>query len=122
MKRAKHYFKECQRVKDAYKSLLVNNEAEFIKLINESGLSSSHTLKNTSVPHRYHESPERALTIARRVAPKSAHRVHGGGFMGTIISFVKKEEYEALKKAMQEAFGPNSVIDVSISPFGSIDL
>ena len=118
--RAVHFFKECERVKSAYKALISNNEEEFIKVINESGLSSSHTLKNTSVPHRYKNSPERALTIAREVAPKSAHRVHGGGFMGTIISFVRDEEYPAFKKAMQEAFGDKAVIDVSISPFGSV--
>ena len=120
--RAVHYFKECDRVKEAYKAILANNEKEFIKLINESGLSSSHTLKNTSVPNRYKNSPERALSIARRVAPNSAHRVHGGGFMGTIISFLKEEDYPAFKSAMQEAFGDKAVIDVSISPFGSVAL
>ena len=120
--RAVHYFKECERVKLAYKAILANNESEFIKLINESGLSSSHTLKNTSVPHRYNNSPERALSIARKVAPHSAHRVHGGGFMGTIISFLKEEDYPSFKKAMEEAFGPKAVIDVSISPYGSVAL
>ena len=121
-KRATHYFKECERVKEAYKALLSSNEEEFIRLINESGLSSSNTLKNTSVPHRYKNSPERALTIARKVAPKSAHRVHGGGFMGTIISFIKPEEYDSFAKAMRETFGDKAVIDVSISPFGSVAL
>lgn len=120
--RAVHYFKECERVRLAYKAILANNETEFIKLINESGLSSSHTLKNTSVPHRYNNSPERALSIARKVAPHSAHRVHGGGFMGTIISFLKEEDYPLFKKAMEEAFGPKAVIDVSISPYGSVAL
>lgn len=120
--RAVHYFKECERVKLAYKAILAKDEKEFIKFINESGLSSSHTLKNTSVPHRYKNSPERALSIAREVAPHSAHRVHGGGFMGTIISFIKEEDYPAFKKAMQEAFGPKSVIDVKISPYGSVAL
>lgn len=121
-KRAVHFYKECDRVKEAYKALLANDEAEFIKIINESGLSSSHTLKNTSVPNRYHNSPERALNIARKVAPHSAHRVHGGGFMGTIISFIREEEYPTFKEAMQKAFGEKAVIDVSISPFGSVAL
>ena len=120
--RAVHFFKECDRVKEAYKAILANDEKEFIKLINESGLSSSHTLKNTSVPNRYKNSPERALSIAREVAPHSAHRVHGGGFMGTIISFLKEEDYPAFRKAMIEAFGDKAVIDVSISPYGSIAL
>ena len=120
--RAVHFYKECDRVKEAYKALISNNEEEFIKLINESGLSSSHTLKNTSVPLRYKNSPERALSIARQVAPKSAHRVHGGGFMGTIISFIRDDEYEGFKKAMIEAFGDRAIIDVKISPYGSVSL
>ncbi len=121
-KRATHFFKECERVKEAYKALLTNNEDEFIKLINESGLSSSHVLKNTKVRGRFKNSPERALEIARLVAPHSGHRVHGGGFMGTIISFVREEEYPTFKKTMQETFGEKSVIDVSISPYGSVAL
>ena len=121
-KRAIHFFKECERVQNAYKAILSSNEEEFIKLINESGLSSSKTLKNTSVPHRYHNSPERALSIARKVAPHSAHRVHGGGFMGTIISFLKEEDYPAFKLEMTKTFGEKAVIDVSISPFGSVAL
>ena len=120
--RAVHFFKECDRVKEANKAILANDEKEFIKLINESGLSSSNTLMNTSVPHRFNQSPERALQIARKVAPHSAHRVHGGGFMGTIISFLKEEDYPAFRKTMIEAFGDKAVIDVSISPYGSIAL
>ena len=120
--RSLHFYKECDRVKEAYKALISNNEEEFIKLINESGLSSSFTLKNTQVPNRYKNSPERALEIARKVAPKSAHRVHGGGFMGTIISFIKQEEYEAFAREMRKTFGEKAVIDVSISPFGSVAL
>lgn len=121
-KRATHFFHECERVKKAYDALLDKDEEEFIKNINESGLSSSNVLQNTKVKGRYKNSPEKALKIAREVAPHSAHRVHGGGFMGTIISFLKAEDYEPYKKAMTETFGKNAVIDVKISPYGSTSL
>ncbi len=117
--RATHYFDEVKRVDIAFNAIKDKDLALFYKAINESGLSSSNLLCNTQVPGQYALSPERALEIARKVAPNSAHRVHGGGFMGTIISFVNKEEYEPLVKAMRDTFGPNSVIDVSISPMGA---
>lgn len=117
--RAIHFYEECERVKRCYEAIVNKNEASFLKCINESGISSSNTLKNTSVPGRYNHSPERALRLARRCAPKSAHRVHGGGFMGTIISFVKEEEYQQLIEKMSKTFTKKGVIPVSISPFGA---
>jgi len=117
--RTVHYFNECERVKNAMKAIESNDVNSFIKNINESGYSSSNLLKNTLVAGRFDNSPERALEIARKVAPKSGHRVHGGGFMGTIISFCYEDEYPLLVKAMKETFGPKAVIDVNISNFGS---
>ena len=113
--RAKHYFSENRRVKEAFKAINDNDEEAFIKAINESGLSSSFDLQNTFVPGRKEHSPEEALEIARVAAPKSAHRVHGGGFMGTIISFVKDEEVAEFKKALENKYGEGSVIEVEIS-------
>ena len=113
--RAKHYFSENRRVKEAFKAINDNDEEAFIKAINGSGLSSSFDLQNTFVPGRKEHSPEEALEIARVAAPKSAHRVHGGGFMGTIISFVKDEEVAEFKKALENKYGEGSVIEVEIS-------
>ena len=120
--RATHFFEEVKRVDAAYKAVEDIDTDSFIKNINESGLSSSNVLCNTLVPDRFINSPERALEIARKVAPNSGHRVHGGGFMGTIISFCRNDEYEKLKEEMQKTFGKNNVIDVFISPFGSKEI
>ena len=103
----------------AYSSLKENDLDSFLRLINESGLSSSNLLCNTQVPGRYMESPERALEIARKVATNSAHRVHGGGFMGTIISFVRSEDYDNLINAMKDNLGISSVTEVEISAKGA---
>lgn len=120
--RATHYYTECFRVEDAYKSLINEDLEGFLKNIRESGLSSSFVLQNTVVKGRYNHSPERALKTARKAAPNSAHRVHGGGFMGTIISFVKNEEYDELVKQEVSNFGSKAIIDVSISPFGATEI
>lgn len=113
--RAKHFFEENRRVKEAFRAINENDEEAFIKVINESGLSSSFVLQNTFVPGRKEQSPEEALEIARAAAPKSAHRVHGGGFMGTTISFIKDEEVEAFKKAIIGKYGEKGLIEVEIS-------
>ena len=113
--RAKHFFEENKRVQRAFDAINTNNEEEFIKVINESGLSSSFVLQNTFVPGRKEHSPEEALEIARKAAPNSAHRVHGGGFMGTTISFVKDEEVETFKKAIIDKYGEKGLVEVEIS-------
>ena len=113
--RAKHFFEENKRVQKAFNAINNNDEQAFIDAINESGLSSSFVLQNTFVPGRKEQSPEEALEIARIAAPKSAHRVHGGGFMGTTISFVREEEVEAFKKAITDKYGPKGLIEVEIS-------
>lgn len=113
--RAKHFFEENRRVKATFEAINHNDEEAFIKAINESGLSSSFVLQNTFVPGRKEQSPEEALEIVRKAAPKSAHRVHGGGFMGTTISFVKDEEVEAFKKAVVSKYGEKGLIEVEIS-------
>ena len=119
LNRATHFYEECERVQKCYDAILNDNSRMFIKCISASGDSSSNILKNTCVPGRYPHSPERALRVARRTAPLSGHRVHGGGFMGTIISFLREQDYPKVVNKMEKNFGKKGVIDVSISPFGA---
>ena len=104
---------------DAFEAVKNNDIDAFIKAINDSGLSSSYKLKNTMVPGEYEESPEKALDIARELAPKSAHRVHGGGFKGTIISFVREEEFTPFVRAMKKVYGARAVKEVFIPDYGA---
>lgn len=117
--RAKHFFSECKRVKKALSAIENKDECMFLSQINESGFSSSFVLENTLVPERFENSPEKALQMARIILPFAGHRVHGGGFMGTIISFVKEKDVDLIKNEMEKIFGENSVILTSISPIGS---
>ena len=120
--RAFHFFKENERVHATYDSIVNNNVEGFIVNINASGQSSSDLLRNTCVPGRYKNSPERALRLVRNHAKHSAHRVHGGGFMGTIISFVKDDEYKHVVNVVRKSFGKKSILDVGISPFGATEI
>ena len=119
--RAVHFFEECLRVQAAFKACKTKNAKAFLKAINESGLSSSNLLKNTCVPGQENgkHSPERCLNIARKVAPHSAHRIHGGGFMGTTIHFVAASDFKKFKARMSKEFGAKNVHVVSINPKGA---
>lgn len=117
--RCLHFYLENHRVEDAFKAIKEGNQSLFAKAIDYSGLSSSFILKNTSIPNEYVECPERALALARKVAPHSSHRIHGGGFKGTTIHFVSDVDYPYFIKAMQAAFGKNAVIEVGINPRGA---
>ncbi len=119
--RAVHYFEECLRVKKAFKACKQKDINAFLAAINGSGLSSSKLLKNTCVPGKENAktSPERCLALARLTAPKSAHRIHGGGFAGTTLHFVSPKEFNKFYKVMTKAYGKINVHIVSINPKGA---
>lgn len=119
--RAVHFFEECLRVKQAFNACKNKNLNAFLDAVNGSGLSSSTLLKNTCVPGKENAktSPERCLKLARKTAPKSAHRIHGGGFAGTTLHFVSPKEFNKFYKVMSKQYGIKNVHIVSINPKGA---
>ena len=51
---------------------------------------------------------------------KAAWRVHGGGFAGTIQSFVPAEAVEGYRTLMDGVFGEGKCIVLRIRPVGAI--
>jgi galactokinase len=49
---------------------------------------------------------------------KAAYRVHGGGFAGTIQSFVPLNLLDEYKKTMESVFGENHCYSLKIRPVG----
>lgn len=119
--RAVHFFEECLRVRKAFKACKEKKIKDFLDAVNGSGISSSTLLKNTCVPGHDNDktSPERCLKLARRTAPKSAHRIHGGGFAGTTLHFVSPGEFRKFDKVMCAEYGMKNVHIVSINPKGA---
>lgn len=119
--RAVHYFEECLRVKKAFNACKKKDLKAFLAAVNGSGLSSSKLLKNTCVPGKENAktSPERCLKLARKIAPKSAHRIHGGGFAGTTLHFVSPKEFNKFYKTMCKEYKAANVHIVSINPKGA---
>lgn len=127
--RAIHFFDEQERVKSQVDALLDNRFADFLELVNQSGNSSQRWLQNIfSVKDVSSQGLTLALVLTESFIKseakqdKCATRVHGGGFAGTIQTFIKKELTQEYKELMESVFGINSVQVLTIRSYGSINL
>ena len=113
--RATHYFNENERVERAKDAILENDVDAFLKAINESGESSSRLLRNTMVHNRYAGSPQEACDRAKAILNgQGACRIMGGGFAGSIICFVPKNEAQHFIASMSKSYGSANVKAVEI--------
>ncbi|MDR0551559.1 MAG: galactokinase [Spirochaetaceae bacterium] len=138
--RALHFFAENERV-DAMcaalnsmntapgKKELCGHFSKFLDYVNESGISSWELLQNCCPP----AAPESqgiclALALTRRfaftapTAPKIACRVHGGGFAGSIQTYIHSGHFDAYKQYMETIFGANAVTKLSVRAVGAAEL
>jgi len=136
--RAIHFFEENVRV-DAMTSALIEMENaaasdakqqalnSYLELVNESGDSSWELLQNIYSPHH----PETqgigtalALTrnFFRRQKLRGACRVHGGGFAGTIQTYIPLDAVGAYRTDIEAVFGAGSLTILRIRPVGSVEL
>ena len=116
--RAYHFMTEIERVDRAYKALQNNDLDAFLVEINESGLSSELKLKNIVAEGHDTNNLLEALHLGRASINKGAIRVHGGGFGGTCLIFIDKDEEEDFKKKMSVKFPLDQFVEVepSINP------
>ena len=113
--RAYHFMTEVERVAKAYNALQENDIEAFLVEINASGLSSELKLKNiVSEGHDTNNLLE-ALHLGRASINKGAIRVHGGGFGGTCLIFIDKDEEESFKQKMSVKFPLDQFIEVEPS-------
>ena len=103
--RAIHFFDDSERVVKQFNALQKGDTAEFLRLVTESGYSSMAYLQNIYSPSKLNQQGlSLALALAERVLKgEGAFRVHGGGFAGTILTFVPdalKEEFTARLSAV----------------------
>jgi len=117
--RAVHYFEENKRVIKARDAIINNNIELFLKLINESGVSSFELLQNCFYPEDKKQGITLALTLSKRIVKDGAFRVHGGGFAGTILAFVNKKESDNYLNEMSKVFGLNNCVKVKLTKEGT---
>jgi len=124
--RAIHFFLENQRVEDQVKALETGNSSRFMQLVNASGNSSFKWLQNC---YTTKDVSDQGLSLALVLTENylnyigsGACRVHGGGFAGTILSFIPTENQSEYIDLMEKVFGEKSTLILNTRPYGSLHL
>ncbi len=121
--RALHFMNENERVAKQKAALLAEDLDAFLALVKESGKSSFCYLQNVYTTKNL---TEQGLSLALCLAEDylgdkaAAYRVHGGGFAGTIQSFIPSEYVEGYRALMDGVFGEGKCIVLRIRPVGAV--
>ena len=119
-----HFYQENARVPQQVAALREGNFDKFLSLIKQSGYSSWMYLQNV-IPAGYkaHQDVAVALGLAEHyLQGRGAYRVHGGGFAGTIQSFVPFDILDDFVAGMDAALGKGACHVLSIRPQGGVEL
>ncbi len=118
--RAIHFYDDDRCAVREAEALEAGDFKRFLRLVNESGLSSSLRLQNTwSLADTRQQAIPLALTLsAELLEGEGAARVHGGGFAGTIQAFVPEERLERFRRGMEAVLGQGMCHIIHIRPMG----
>jgi len=123
--RALHFIRENERVLKIKASLEASDLKGFFDGILASGSSSFKYLQNV---YTTKNPEEQGLSLALAVSEGylsergGAWRVHGGGFAGTIQSFVKNEDADGYVQLLDSVFGCGSAVKLRIRGVGATKL
>ena len=113
--RAVHFFEENHRVEVARDAIKMNDIDTLVRMINESRVSSTHLLKNMCVNNNIAGSPLEACELIYEASHKKAGvKINGGGFAGSVIALVPKDEISNVIKVCEEKYGKENIHLVSI--------
>ena len=118
--RALHFIGDNERVLKQTIALKEENFDEFLNLVTKSGYSSFMYNQNVfATKNTFEQGVSLALALTERfLKGKGAFRVHGGGFAGTILTFVPNELTQKYKTEIEKVFGLGSCHILSIRPIG----
>ena len=122
--RALHWYEENIRVEEQKEALEKKDFDAFKKAVKESGNSSFKYLQNVYSQKNVNEQNlSLALGISDSVLKdKGVSRVHGGGFAGTIQTFVPKDMVSMYKNIMERTFGQDCCYILNIRPEGGVKI
>ena len=121
--RALHFCDENRRVGRFVAAARQGDTPELARLLQASGDSSWRLLQNV-----HNDAPEQKLALTIELARRfftddrepGAVRVHGGGFAGTALAAVHRDEVGAFRAWMEARLGADSVTELTISPHGLV--
>lgn len=117
--RAEHYYEENRRVEKAFNAVKNGDEKAFLEAVNESGLSSKYKLQNLHSSKSAGREIEDALDKVGEIDGVVGKRVHGGGFAGTILVFVKKDSSSCVNEQLKRIFKQQNVFKLNVRPVGA---
>ncbi len=117
--RAKHFYSENLRVRNAINALKEENEQAFLDAINESRLSSTNNLKNMMVGNQYEGSPLEACDLVMEATENhGAVKINGGGFAGSVISIIPTKYLKTAMSKLKKKYGNENVVEIFIREDG----
>ena len=121
--RALHFIGENNRVGELVEAIKRGDIDAFLAGVTESGNSSFKYLQNVYTTQNVEE---QGLSLALCLADnflrgkKAAHRVHGGGFAGTVQAFVPLGYSKEFKALMDSVFGAGACFILKVRPAGAV--
>ncbi len=121
--RALHFMSENARVAEQKQALQNGDVDAFFDYVIASGRSSFCYLQNVYTSKNL---TEQGLSLALCLTENylkgkcGAWRVHGGGFAGTIQSYVKSSDVEGYRALMDSVFGEGKCMVLRIRPVGAV--
>lgn len=108
--RALHFFNEVDRVDKQVEALTSEDVAAFLKNVLYSGASSAQYLQNVVLPGSEDQTLLLIMALCDTLLEgRGAWRIHGGGFGGSVIAFVPRDEIESFCTTMDQVLHENSV-------------
>lgn len=121
--RALHFVRECERSRLAKEAVESGDIDALLSCLNQSGRSSFEYLQNVYTVRNTAEqgiSLALALTDGYLSGTRSSHRVHGGGFAGTIQAIMPRELILGYTELMESVFGAGCVMALDIRSVGAV--
>ncbi|HKL73864.1 MAG TPA: galactokinase family protein [Clostridia bacterium] len=117
-----HFLLENERVLKAKNAVENCDKNTFLDIINASGDSSYKLLQNCYPANDVEQRVPLALALAKNHCDVLASRVHGGGFAGTILTFLDKKNCSKFENYIKDVFGDDNVFSVGIRNSGAIEV
>ncbi len=119
--RALHYFQEMDLVDERWDALREGDMRTFLALTQLSGASSAMFLQNVSACGTREQDAMVALAFSERLlGGRGATRIHGGGFGGSIQTFVPLDAVDDYVDHMNEWLGADASMVYAISDEGAV--
>ncbi|WP_320169433.1 galactokinase family protein [Maridesulfovibrio sp.] len=111
-----HFIGEDERAVLQAEALLSGDMTGFLRLVEESGNSSSHLLQNcySTTDPSAQPIPLALHLTGLLLDSKGVARIHGGGFAGTIQAYVHESCFDKYRRTMEKIFGTGSLIELMI--------